>query len=187
MPLGTAIIAAAVAVHVVAWASLGAEGLYLDSLVINGDRANAPALLGALGIVATVAAILAGVGELYEVLPPQRISFTTQLEDAGSDPQRGEFVNVQLHARNTGAYINAWYWSCRFVQPSGRAVDVSSGELSTEAAERSLVPGEPERIHHFSAVGDTVDGGHFEITWWADRSKDETKATTRPIRWKSVR
>ncbi len=162
LPLTFAVVSGAVALYVAAWAALGVPGSFLERLVTDGDPKHAPVLIGALGIVATVAAILTGVGELHEAFPPQQLFFWTEAALRGRGASE---TAVVLHLRNEGAFINGYRGHCSFVLSSG----VTFSRDEPFRGER-LIPGEEVNVNSFAATTSVVEGGSYEVTWWADRS-----------------
>jgi len=74
LPLVVALAALVFAIWVALWSTLDLQGAWLfDTGFVHVD---APVLVDMAGVVATGMAILAGVGELYEALPPQNIEIT---------------------------------------------------------------------------------------------------------------
>ena len=123
-----------------------------------------PLLIGALGVTATVFAILAGVGELFEIFPRQHLSFGIslyRLENIGRV--------LSLFGVNDGAFVSTFSFGFVWRDRQG-SVSVGSDQAG---GGHSLVPGQQFRADDLIHVSghEAALGGTITIRWAADRSK----------------
>ena len=167
VPLIVAIVAAALAMWLALWAAYDiVPGLAFDWL--GSPRLSTaqivPFLIGALGVTATVSAILAGVGELRVVFPPQHLSFGLNLwRPEGRGPV------LDLWGWNDGAFVSAFSFGYVWRDSKG-AVFISN---SKAGGGESLVPGQQFKADLIQVSGhEDALGGTLTVSWATDRSKN---------------
>lgn len=126
--------------------------------------------IGALGIVATVLAITAGLGEIQEALPRQEVEVWL---DARRESKQGP-VRLTLHLTNRGAVIQVLFVAANLwprVEASGGP---SIPQLLTDwtlVSESPLPPNVHATVDLDNHPEHTVHGGRVQVLWSSDRMR----------------
>ena len=168
LAIAFSIAAAVAALYVAAWAVFDAPGVWVLGRDNLETRIDAPILIGALGVFATVLAIVAGIFEVEAALPRQRVDF----EAVPSTTQRLGQITVTLFAICARAPMVHWSVSPTLLLPGG-------GRLSAAQPIRpdvSLFPGQREEIWQVQSTRDALgDDALIEVEWWSERGHAITR------------
>ena len=165
VPLTVAVISAALALYLALWASYDiVPGLTFDWL--GTPRLSTtqilPLLIGALGVMATVSAILAGVGELGVVFPRQRVTVGVARTVLTRD--RWE---IWVIVRNGDTYIAGLRVDLVLLDASGNEVQRVQGVVT----DSNFLPGETKEGSYALMPGGEASVKTIRLEWATDRRR----------------